>query len=110
MNRLTSQKLKSFPSALYGLTVLVLGPIGLSACDSASMFTALKTILADSGTDAGKLRGQVYNAGAASFSFSGTKTGIQIRMRMLVPWQCLCTAGHMFSSFAAFQLLEACQV
>ena len=42
------QQLKSFPSALYGLTVLVMRPIGLSACDSASIFTAIKTDLADS--------------------------------------------------------------
>ena len=35
-----------------------LGLISLSACDAASIFAALKTFLADSDNDAGKLRRQ----------------------------------------------------
>ena len=71
-----------------------LGLISLYACDAASIFAALKAFLADSDIDAGKLRGQGYDGAA---TFSGTKN-------------CLCTVGHIFFSFAAFQLLDVCQV
>ena len=59
-----------------------LGLINLSACDSASILTALKTFLAHSGIDAGKLRGQEYDGAA---TFSGIKNGVQIHMRTLAP-------------------------
>ena len=45
-------------------------------------FAALKAFLADSDIDAGKLRGQGYNRAAI---FSGTKNGVQMRIRTLAP-------------------------
>ena len=59
-----------------------LGLVSLSACDAASIFTALKAFLADSDIDAGKLRGQGYDGAA---TFSGTKNGVQMRIRTLAP-------------------------
>ena len=56
--------------------------VSLSACDAASIFAALKAFLADSDTDAGKLRGQGYDGPA---TFSGTKNGVQMRIRTLAP-------------------------
>ena len=85
-----------------------LGLVSLSACDAASIFAALKAFLADSDIDAGKLRGQGYDGAA---TFSGTKNGVQ--KCVSTHWHhehCLCTVGHMFFSFAAFQLLDVCQV
>ena len=49
-----------------------LGLVSLSACDAASIFAALKAFLADSDID-----------GAATFS--GTKNGVQTRIRTLAP-------------------------
>ena len=60
-----------------------LGLVSLSACDAASIFAALKAFLADSDIDAGKLRGQEYNRAASTFS--GTKNGVQMRIRTLAP-------------------------
>ena len=85
-----------------------LGLVSLSACGAASIFAALKAFLADSDIDAGKLRGQGYDGAA---TFSGTKNGVQ--KFISAHWNhehCLCTVGHMFFSFAAFQLLDVCQV
>ena len=59
-----------------------LGLVSLSACDAASIFAALKAFLADSDIDAGKLRGQRYDVAA---TFSGTKNGVQMRIRTLAP-------------------------
>ena len=84
-----------------------LGLVNLSACDAASIFAALKGFLADSNTDAGKLRGQGYDRVA---NFSGTKNRVQMCIRTLHHKHCLCTVGNMFFSFAAFQLLDVCQV
>ena len=84
-----------------------LGLFSLSACDAASIFAALKAFLADSDTDAGKLRGQGYDRAA---TFSGKKNGVQMCICTLHHKHCLCTVGHMFFSFAAFQLLDVCQV
>ena len=56
--------------------------MSLSACDAASIFAALKAFLADSDSDAGKLRGQGYDGAA---TFSGTKNGVQMRIRTLAP-------------------------
>ena len=84
-----------------------LGLVSLSACDAASIFAALKAFLADSDIDAGKLRGQGYD---------GLLPSQAQRMEfkcVSAHWHhehCLCTAGHMFFSFAAFQLLDVCQV
>ena len=59
-----------------------LGLVSLSACDAASIFAALIAFLADSDIDAGKLRGQGYDGDA---TFSGTKNGVQMRIRTLAP-------------------------
>ena len=59
-----------------------LGLVSLSAFDAASIFAALKAFLADSDIDAGKLRGQGYDGAA---TFSGTKHGVQMRIRTLAP-------------------------
>ena len=59
-----------------------LGLVSLSACDAASIFAALKAFLADSDIDAGKQRGQGYDVAA---TFSGTKNGVQMRIRTLAP-------------------------
>ena len=59
-----------------------LGLVSPSACDAASIFAALKTFLADSDIDAGKLRGQGYDWAA---TFSGTKNGVQMCIRTLAP-------------------------
>ena len=59
-----------------------LGLVSLSACDAASIFAAQKAFLADSDIDAGKLRGQGYDGAA---TFSGTKNGVQMRIRTLAP-------------------------
>ena len=84
-----------------------LGLVSLSACDAASIFAALKTFLADSDIDAGKLRRQGYDGAA---TFSGTKNGVQIRIRTLAPRALFVHIGHIFFSFAAFQLLDVCHV
>ena len=70
-----------------------LGLISISTCYAASIFVALKAFLAESDIDAGKLRGQGYDVAA---TFSGTKNGVQMRIRTLAP--------------RAFQLLDVCQV
>ena len=49
----------------------------------------LKVFQADSGIDAGKLKGQGY-VGAATFS--GTKNGVQMHMRTLAPRALHCRA------------------
>ena len=59
-----------------------LGLVSLSACDAASIFAALKAFLADNDIDAGKLRRQEYDGVA---TFSGTKNGVQMHIRTLVP-------------------------
>ena len=59
-----------------------LGLVSLSACDAASIFAALKTFLADSDINAGKLRGQRYDRAA---TLSGTKNGVQMRIRTMAP-------------------------
>ena len=59
-----------------------LGLVSLSAPDAASIFAALKAFLADIDIDAGKLRGQGYDGAA---TFSGTKNGVQMRIRTLAP-------------------------
>ena len=82
-----------------------LGLVSLSACDAASIFAALKAYLADSYIDAGKLRGQGYDGAA---TFSGTKNRVRMRIRTLAPRALF--VGHMLFSFAAFQLLDVCQV
>ena len=56
--------------------------VSLSACDAASIFAALKAFIADSDTDAGKLRGQEYDGPA---TFSGRKNGVKMRIRTLAP-------------------------
>ena len=84
-----------------------LGLVSLSACDSASIFAALKAFLAYSDIDAGKLRGQ---------EMTGLLPSQAQRMEfkcVSAHWHhehCLCTVGHMFFSFAVFQLLDVCQV
>ena len=59
-----------------------LGLVSLSACDAASIYSVLKAFLADSDIGAGKLRGQRYDGTA---TFSGTKNGVQMRIRTLAP-------------------------